>query len=393
VDELQYGGGDRDMSKLTRYTQQVFGSAAGSNQMSEFGSLAAGTPAEYSGATITPTIVQALSNYIDGWFAAVQGQNSPTIQDMNSLFYEVTYQLAYILQEGVGEWDSGTTYFTGSIVNASGILFKSLQDNNLNQAVTVAAYWAPVGGSIAFTAPTASSNYTVLSTDSYVSLSALSNTITATLPTAVGIRGKTYTLQKVDSSTHAITIATASSQTINGVVGATLNAQYEDLTIISDGANWQVIQAYVPAIIASATTSTVQALVSGVKTFEFENTVIDTVAGLSTTSSVTRYTAAKAGNYLVTFNFTSNGAGSAGQICSLLYKNGSLFQLGNICEYAVGNNNSFFITSTVPMAVADYLTFGLYSATSTPCSIGSAVSAITGSTITNNNYLSIQLIK
>src|SRR5580698_1314397 len=110
------------MSRLSRYTQLIFGSSASNNQMAEFGSFNEGTPQRYSGSTITPAIIQNLSNYLGGWFNAVVLSNSPTIEDMNSLCYLFAYQLAYILQVGVPEWDSGTTYYTGDIVSSSGIL-------------------------------------------------------------------------------------------------------------------------------------------------------------------------------------------------------------------------------------------------------------------------------
>src|SRR6185503_13292679 len=106
------------------------------NQMAEFGSLAAGTPNRYTGATITPTIVQALSNYLTGWFAAVVGGNSAAIEDMNALCYLFAYQLAYLLQAGVPEWDSGTTYYSGDLVQSSGTVYRSISNTNLNNNPT-----------------------------------------------------------------------------------------------------------------------------------------------------------------------------------------------------------------------------------------------------------------
>src|SRR6185312_11617670 len=129
------------MSKLTRYTQQLFGSTASTNQIAEFGSLAAGSPARYSGSTITPAIVQTLGNFLSGWFTAVEGLYSPAIEDMNALFYLAFYQLCYLMQEGIPEWDSGTTYYTGSMVQSSGVIYISLVDSNLNHAVTSGSFW------------------------------------------------------------------------------------------------------------------------------------------------------------------------------------------------------------------------------------------------------------
>lgn len=129
------------MARLARYTQSLFGSTAGSNQMSEFGSLAASIPARYSGSTITPAIIQTLGNYLEGWFGAVLGLNSPAIEDMNSLCYLFAFQLTYLMQLGVPEWDAGTTYYTGSLVQSAGISYVSIIDTNLNHAVTDTTKW------------------------------------------------------------------------------------------------------------------------------------------------------------------------------------------------------------------------------------------------------------
>jgi hypothetical protein len=72
---------------------------------------------------------------------------------------------------------------------------------------------------------------------------------TVTLPTAVGCTGKVFTIKKTDATlANIITIATTSSQTIDGSTTTTLNTQYETLTLQSDGANWQVLDRRIPQI-------------------------------------------------------------------------------------------------------------------------------------------------
>lgn len=148
------------MARLNRFTQLLFGSSATSNQIAQFGSLAAGTPARYSGSTITPAIIQNLSNYLQGWYGATIGPNSPAIEDMNALCYLYAFQLAYIMQLGMPEWDTDTTYYTGSLAQAGdGVSYVSLTDNNTNNQVTDSTKWFPpiqsavrVRNSIPFTA-------------------------------------------------------------------------------------------------------------------------------------------------------------------------------------------------------------------------------------------------
>ena len=65
-----------------------------------------------------------------------------------------------------------------------------------------------------------------------------SNTITITLPTAIN-NTNSYVIKNVGTGT--ITINTTSSQTIDGSLTAPIRVQYLSLTIISDGANWNII--------------------------------------------------------------------------------------------------------------------------------------------------------
>lgn len=126
------------MAKIARKNQKIFGSSSGLDQIEEFGSLANGTPVF----TTDPEAIQSLSNYLEGWFGAVVGANSPAIEDMNALCYLYAYQLAYMFQAGVPEWNMATTYYIGSIVNdGSGNLYVSIQDTNLNHAISDAAWW------------------------------------------------------------------------------------------------------------------------------------------------------------------------------------------------------------------------------------------------------------
>lgn len=95
-----------------------------------------------------------------------------------------------------------------------------------------------VSGAIAtaFTAKTAP--YTLTATDSTVTVTGAT---TITLPTAVGITGRVYTIKKIDAGGTNVTIATTSAQTIDGVATALLQVQWASTQLQSDGANWIVI--------------------------------------------------------------------------------------------------------------------------------------------------------
>ena len=62
---------------------------------------------------------------------------------------------------------------------------------------------------------------------------------TVTLPTAVGATGRAYILKH--SGTGTVTVATTSSQTIDGVTSLTVATQYTAYTFVSNGSNWIII--------------------------------------------------------------------------------------------------------------------------------------------------------
>lgn len=97
------------------------------------------------------------------------------------------------------------------------------------------------------------SNYTLTLADDVVTGSVSGGTFTLTLPSAVGITGKQYLLKRTDQTLGTmLNIATTSSQTINGVTTTTLATQYEELTVVSDGANWQA-KRYWPSVVTAYT--------------------------------------------------------------------------------------------------------------------------------------------
>ena len=124
------------MSRIARVTQKQYGSNGPTGNFGQFGSLAAN-------ANVTskdPAVIQALQAWLNGLFSAVvQVGNEPAvpaIEDINSLFFVAFYQLAYLLQSGIPEWDGGTTYFKNNYCQVSGTLYLSLTDNNVNNNPT-----------------------------------------------------------------------------------------------------------------------------------------------------------------------------------------------------------------------------------------------------------------
>jgi hypothetical protein len=79
--------------------------------------------------------------------------------------------------------------------------------------------------------------------DSYRTLlvNASGGTKTVNLPTAASARYRKYTILKSDSSGNAVTIDASGGETINGALTKVLAAQYDKVTIQSDGTAWFIV--------------------------------------------------------------------------------------------------------------------------------------------------------
>jgi len=127
------------MAKLDRKLQRVFASSPGSNQLGKIGSLAAGT-VEY---TTDVEEMQSLSQYLAGLYGILIGGDSPAAQDFNALFNVTTYQLAYLFQQGVAEWNTSTEYHLNSMCQVDGVVYISNANTNQGNLVTDETWWRP----------------------------------------------------------------------------------------------------------------------------------------------------------------------------------------------------------------------------------------------------------
>lgn len=104
------------MARLTRQTLIQFGSSGGSSNFGQFGSQAASAPVT----TKNIATLQSLAAWGAGWQNAVALGQAPYLQDMNGWMYVHSYEACYIFQDGIPEWDAGTTYYIGAVVKNLG---------------------------------------------------------------------------------------------------------------------------------------------------------------------------------------------------------------------------------------------------------------------------------
>ena len=133
---------------------------------------------------------------------------------------------------------------------------------------------------------------------------------TITLPSAIGIQGKKFTVNNA-SGGYNVTFATTSSQTIGGWTIGTfvLSNKNEHLTVISDGANWQVVSlnkgVTVQTFVSSSGTYTTPVLAKSLRVQLVGGGGGGSVGGTAQTTAPTNGVA-------TTFGTASAGGGVAG---------------------------------------------------------------------------------
>lgn len=97
--------------------------------------------------------------------------------------------------------------------------------------------WA-VPGTLPHKIAAITSAYTIVDTDEVLLLDATAGAFTATLPTAAGIPGRSYTLKRINSGANTPIVAAAGAETIDGAAAVNLSSVFQVVRIISDGISW-----------------------------------------------------------------------------------------------------------------------------------------------------------
>lgn len=224
------------MARLSRYTSRLFGSTPGPQEVEQFGSFANGGP-NY---TTDITTLQALTSWLEGWKGAIVGFNNPLLEDMNAFCIVISYFICYIMQVGIPEYDSGTTYYQNQIAASDGHLYVSRTDTNLGNSLLNSTYWFLIN-----------SDYVILTSSTTLSVSkdlifsdSTSASRTLTLPPYTTVpAGKRYVIKDIGSGGNTTTVKATTGETIDGIntYGTALN-QYDSMTVFSLGnGSWYVI--------------------------------------------------------------------------------------------------------------------------------------------------------
>ena len=81
----------------------------------------------------------------------------------------------------------------------------------------------------------------VVSADYLIIADATGGAITMTLPTAALVPGRIYVFKRINSGANAVIVDPSGAETIDGAATYTLSAQWNSVTIMSNGTAWFII--------------------------------------------------------------------------------------------------------------------------------------------------------
>lgn len=111
--------------------------------------------------------------------------------------------------------------------------------HNADEFVTTGSFTSYTAASSWTTSGSITASITVGTSYNVILANCVSGSISATLPSAIGLQNKVYNLKKTDSSGYLFTILTSSTaQTIDGLTAVIISKQNSNMQIISDNSNW-----------------------------------------------------------------------------------------------------------------------------------------------------------
>lgn len=124
------------------------------------------------------------------------------------------------------------TAMAGIVVQSGGSV-KLVNYMQLNSSAEVTAVWHDF-------IRDAKSAYACTQSDRYVLADATRGAFTVTLPNASLCPGKAYTVKKIDSGAHAVTVVPAAGRTIDGAATYRLRSPHSAVDLVSNGSGWFV---------------------------------------------------------------------------------------------------------------------------------------------------------
>ena len=184
-------------------------------------------------------LIQAAARH-DPWFCYLAGVYQPGDTSGYGLYAGDGTRYVYLADGTYAVNATGPSLFSGNVNSTGTITGTSLIKSGGTSSQFLKADGTVDSSTYLTTIPNdtyvaVTGTYAILTTDNFVGCS---GTFTATLPTAASVTGKTYTIK--NTGTGVLTIATTSSQTIDGVTTYVIRTTNSGITVLSNGANWLI---------------------------------------------------------------------------------------------------------------------------------------------------------
>ena len=140
--------GASGITTIPRRTAKIFAGnyglpSAGSptGVLAEYGQKALTGTATYSN---DPANIQT-AQWLAGQAAAIISGQGPFLTDHNAIYYVLSFMNAYLYQQGVAEYDTGTNYRLYGLCQSGGVIYVSQLDQNLNNSLADTNSWLRLG--------------------------------------------------------------------------------------------------------------------------------------------------------------------------------------------------------------------------------------------------------
>lgn len=139
-------------------------------------------------------------------------------------------------------WNSTLSYAQGAVVQDAsgyGLLYVSLQNSNLNHALTDVAYWRSYDGNVR----TLTANTTLAVTDNLVRSNSTAGALTMTLPPIASTPiGKRIAIKDVGTGGFTTSVKGSGAELVDGSnTWSIALVQYDSVTVMNNGTSWDVI--------------------------------------------------------------------------------------------------------------------------------------------------------
>lgn len=136
---------------------------------------------------------------------------------------------------------SGSVFLEGNVTADAGTLTVDAAGNEVGIGNTNPHSTLTLSGSFATQTRTVSGAYTVTAADQLILANGTGSSFTITLPSAVGIQGRQYSIKKIDRNIQStITVSPQAGELIDNLSNYRLTDRGETVSIQSDGTGWRI---------------------------------------------------------------------------------------------------------------------------------------------------------